>query len=91
MQWSSLTSILHNSATFLVCLCHRRGDTGILGAEEAFGGELDFNSYVSTLVTRKRLQPEGSLSLDQAPREIIMASDLPEFKEHLDDILSHLV
>lgn len=55
MQWSSLTSILHNSATFLVCLCHRRGDTGILGAEETFGGELDFNSYVSTLVTRKRL------------------------------------
>ncbi|TRZ10467.1 hypothetical protein HGM15179_016645 [Zosterops borbonicus] len=43
------------------------------------------------LFTLKPLHPEGDWGLNRFPREVVRAPRLPEFKEHLDNILRHMV
>jgi len=53
---------------------------------------LSVSSTQSGLDVRKRFLAERLVShWKRLPREVVVASSLSEFKEHLDDALSHLV
>ena len=64
-----------------------------LVASDRTGGDgMNLHQGKFSMDMRKRLFTEGVVShWKRLPREVVVASSLSEFKEHLDDALSHLV